>query len=102
MTQAYASGKRSIAFCDRCGRQCLYRELKKLTINSFLTSIKVCPDCWEPDQPQYQVAKLKITDPQGLYEPRPDPQNDEGTFVTVPVFALNTTLVLNSVTIVKG
>ena len=85
MAQQFATGKRSIAFCDRCGRQCLYRELRKLTINLHVTNIKVCPDCWEPDQPQYQVAKIKVTDPQGIMEPRPDPLNDEGTFVTLYV-----------------
>jgi hypothetical protein len=47
--------------------------MKKLTINEKVTNLKVCPDCWEPDHPQYQVGRLRINDPQGLREARPDP-----------------------------
>lgn len=68
----FSSGKHSIANCDRCGQQFYLRELKKLTIKTKQVSIKVCSECWEPDQPQLQVGMYPVNDPQAVREPRPD------------------------------
>jgi len=68
----YASGKHAIAECDRCGQRYKLKQLKKLTIKTKLVSIKVCPECWEPDQPQLQLGMYPVYDPQALREPRPD------------------------------
>jgi hypothetical protein len=68
----YASGKHSIAECDRCGQRYKLTELRKLTIKTKLVSIKVCPECWEPDQPQLQLGMYPVYDPQAVREPRPD------------------------------
>jgi len=68
----YASGKYSIAECDRCGQRYMLKELRKLTIKTKMVSIKVCPECWEPDQPQLQLGMYPVYDPQAVREPRPD------------------------------
>lgn len=68
----YASGKYSIAECDRCGQRYKLKQLRKLTIKTKQVSIKVCPECWEPDQPQLQLGMYPVYDPQAVYEPRPD------------------------------
>lgn len=68
----YASGKHSIAECDRCGQRYMLKELRKLTIKTKMVSIKVCPECWEPDQPQLQLGMYPVYDPQAVREPRPD------------------------------
>lgn len=68
----YAAGKYAIAECDRCGQRYKLKQLKKLTIKTKLVSIKVCPECWEPDQPQLQLGMYPVYDPQALREPRPD------------------------------
>lgn len=72
MPTKYASGKHSIAECDRCGQRYKLKELRKLTIKTKQVSIKVCPECWEMDQPQLQLGLYPINDPQGVREPRPD------------------------------
>jgi hypothetical protein len=72
MPSKFASGKHSIAECDRCGQRYKLSELKKLTIKTKQVSIKVCPECWEPDQPQLQLGLYPVNDPQGVREPRPD------------------------------
>ena len=54
MPNRFASGKWSIAECDRCGQRYKLKELKKLVIKTKLVNIKVCPECWEEDQPQLQ------------------------------------------------
>jgi hypothetical protein len=72
MTNRFASGKYSIAMCDRCGQQYKLKELRKLTIKTQQVSIKVCQECWEPDQPQLQLGMYPVDDPQGVREPRPD------------------------------
>ena len=72
MPTKYASGKHSIAQCDRCGQRYKLTELKKLTIKTKQVSIKVCPECWDPDQPQLQLGMYPVNDPQAVREPRPD------------------------------
>ena len=72
MPTKYASGKHSIAECDRCGQRYKLSQLKKLTIKTKLVSIKVCPECWDPDHPQLQLGMYPVNDPQAVREPRPD------------------------------
>jgi len=72
MASKYSSGKYSIAECDRCGFRYKLKELRKLTIKTKQVSIKVCPTCWEPDQPQLSLGLYPVNDPQAVREPRPD------------------------------
>ena len=72
MATKYASAKHTIAECDRCGQRYKLTQLKKLTIKTKQVSIKVCPECWEPDQPQLQLGMYPVFDPQAVREPRPD------------------------------
>ena len=72
MTTMFSSGKFAIAECDRCGFRYKLKNLKKLTIKTKNVSIKVCPECWEPDQPQLQLGMYPVNDPQAVREPRRD------------------------------
>ena len=72
MPSKYASGKNSIAECDRCAFRCKLKVLKTLTIKTKNVKIKVCPTCWEPDQPQLSLGLYPVNDPQAVREPRPD------------------------------
>jgi len=72
MPNKYSSGKYSIAECDRCGQRFKLTQLRKLTIKIKLVDIKVCPSCWEPDQPQLSLGMYPVDDPQAVREPRPD------------------------------
>jgi len=72
MPSQFSSGKYSIAECDRCGQRYKLKELRKLTIKTKQVTIKVCPECWEPDQPQLQLGMYPVNDPQAVREPRPD------------------------------
>lgn len=72
MSSKYSSGKHSIAECDRCGFRYKLKELRKLTIKTKQVSIKVCRNCWEPDQPQLSLGLYPVNDPQAVREPRPD------------------------------
>lgn len=72
MSNAFASGKNAIAECDRCGFQYKLKELKTLIIKARNVNLLVCPECWEPDQPQLLLGMYPINDPQALRNPRPD------------------------------
>jgi len=72
MPNKFSSGKYSIAECDRCGQRFKLKQLRKLTIKTKQVNIKVCPSCWEPDQPQLQLGMYPVDDPQAVREPRPD------------------------------
>jgi hypothetical protein len=72
MGNRFSSGRFSIAECDRCGQRYKLKELIKLVIKTKQVSIKVCPTCWEPDQPQLQLGMYPVDDPQAVREPRRD------------------------------
>jgi hypothetical protein len=72
MPERFASGKYAIAQCDRCDGRFMLKELKKEVIKTKLFSIKVCPSCWDPDQPQLSLGLYPVNDPQAVREPRPD------------------------------
>jgi hypothetical protein len=72
MSTKFSSGKYSIAECDRCGQRYKLKELKREIIKTKLYNIKVCPTCWDPDQPQLSLGLYPVYDPQAVREPRPD------------------------------
>jgi len=72
MPSKYSSGKFSIAQCDRCGFRFKLKQLKRLVIKTKNVNILVCPECWEPDQPQLSLGLYPVNDPQAVRNPRPD------------------------------
>ena len=80
MGNRFASGKNSIAMCDRCGQQFKLTALKKEVIKTKLYNLMVCPVCWDPDQPQLQLGMYPVDDPQAVRNPRKDT-----TYVTAGV-----------------
>jgi len=72
MGNRFASGKYSIAECDRCGQRYKLKQLKFEVIKTKLYQLKVCPECWDPDQPQLQLGMYPVDDPQAVRQPRPD------------------------------
>jgi hypothetical protein len=72
MGNRFASGKYSIAQCDRCDQRFKLRELRREVIKTKNYELLVCPQCWDPDQPQLQLGMYPVDDPQGVRNPRPD------------------------------
>lgn len=72
MGQPYASGKRTIGLCDRCGRQGMLNDLRKQVVKGEVTNLKVCGACLDKDHPQLFLGTVPIVDPQAVREPRPD------------------------------
>ena len=72
MGNRYASDRKAIAICDRCGFRFRLRELRTLIIKTKQVNMLVCKECWEPDQPQLQLGMYPVDDPQALRNPRPD------------------------------
>jgi hypothetical protein len=72
MTNRFTAGHKAISECDRCGQRYLLKRLKPLVIRTKVTNILVCPQCWEPDQPQNMQGMYPVEDPQAIRNPRPD------------------------------
>jgi len=72
MPSKYASGKFSIAECDRCGFRFKLKVLRHETVKTKLFQVKVCQECWSPDHPQLQLGMYPVNDPQAVRQPRPD------------------------------
>ena len=72
MANKFSSGKFAIAECDRCGQRYKLKELQKLVVKQQIKNILVCPECWEPDQPQLSLGMYPVDDPQAVRNPRPD------------------------------
>ena len=72
MSNRFASGKYAIAECDRCAQRYKLKELRTQTVKTRPFKIKVCPSCWDPDQPQLMLGMYPVNDPQAVRDPRPD------------------------------
>ena len=72
MGNRFASGKNSIAECDRCGQRFKLTALKKQVLKTKVYNLKVCSSCWDPDHPQLQLGMYPVDDPQAVREPRKD------------------------------
>jgi hypothetical protein len=72
MGNRFASGKNAIAECDRCSFRFKPTRLRKEVIKTKTYNLLVCPQCWDPDQPQLQLGMYPVDDPQGLRDPRRD------------------------------
>ena len=92
MGAGYASGKFAIALCDQCGQR-----FKLLQLIKDWKGFKVCEECYEPKHPQLE-PKRNITEPQALYQPRPEkrmaasvvkPRPDAGSVVKPPWVAVS-------------
>jgi|TARA_R100000544_G_scaffold35759_1_gene23345 hypothetical protein len=68
----FASGKKAIAYCDRCSFEYPYNDLRFEIFNQKRTGYRVCDECLDVDQPQLQLGKYATDDPQALLNPRPD------------------------------
>jgi hypothetical protein len=80
MGNRFASGKNSIAMCDRCGFQFKLTALRKLVVKTKINNVLVCSSCYDPDQPQLQLGMYPVDDPQAVRNPRRDT-----TYVTAGV-----------------
>ena len=80
MGNRYASGKNSIAMCDRCGFQYKLKELRMEIIKTKTFNFLVGKECWDPDQPQLQLGMYPVDDPQAVRNPRKD-----STYVTAGI-----------------
>ena len=72
MGNRFASGKKAIAMCDRCGQRYKLKTLKEEIIKTKRYNLLVCEECWDPDQPQLQLGMYPVDDPQALRNPRTD------------------------------
>lgn len=73
MSGPYASGKKALGFCDRCGWQVRLVTLKEEYVAGRRTGIRTCKTCHDPDHPQNWQGRVPVFDPQALRNPRPDP-----------------------------
>ena len=69
---SYASGKYAFGYCDRTGFRYPKKDLVPQIVNQRPTGLLVGRDVVDPDQPQLQLGRVRVDDPQALRNPRPD------------------------------
>ena len=94
MPNRFASGKYAIAECDRCAQRYMLKQLRIQTVKTRPFKIKVCPTCWDPDQPQLQLGMYPVDDPQAVREPRPDVSYLESGTTGLQELTVNSTALL--------
>lgn len=75
---AYATGRQSFGLCDYCGQRYPFSTLRK-----NWRGFKVCPEDYEPKEPQLEPLKYQ-GDAIALLEPRPDRTEPVVAYVGVP------------------
>lgn len=101
----YGRGTDARAVCDICGFICGYLELKDYIFDRRPTGLRVCPDCFDVDNPQTWVGSVYKTEPQALYQPRPNDINDlnmTGPFGWNPVTSFRIRPVLGKVEVITA
>jgi hypothetical protein len=69
---SYAAGKKAFGFCDRTGFRYSLKNLVPQIENQRPNGLLVGRDVVDEDQPQLQLGRLNMLDPQALRNPRPD------------------------------
>lgn len=72
MADKFSSGRWALGTCDMCAQVFKLHQLRPEIFNLRRTGFLVCEACWDLDQPQLQVGKYPINDPQALRNPRVD------------------------------
>ena len=72
MTSKFAVGRRALGTCDMCAEVGLLHRLKVEIYNQRPTGFLVCEECLDKDNPQLQLGKFPVNDPQALFQPRVD------------------------------
>ena len=67
----YASGKYAFGYCDITGFRYKLSDLVPLIRDGRDTGLRVGYDQLDVDNPQYELGRMSITDPQALRNPRP-------------------------------
>jgi len=73
----YARGKHAFGFCDVTGFRYALRDLVPLIRDGRDTGFRVGFDVLDKDNPQYELGRMKMSDPQALRNPRPDTALEE-------------------------
>ena len=68
----YARGKYAYGFCDVTGFRYALKDLVPLIRDGRDTGFRVGFDVLDKDNPQYELGRMKMSDPQALRNPRPD------------------------------
>ena len=68
----YANGKHAFGFCDRPGFRYRKKDLVPQIENQRPNGLLVGRDVLDKDQPQLQLGRLNMQDPQAIRNPRPD------------------------------
>jgi hypothetical protein len=72
MGNQFASEKRAVGICDRCGQRFKLATLKSESVRGKKLSNRVCSVCWDEDHPQNWQGARPVVDAQALRNPRPD------------------------------
>jgi hypothetical protein len=78
---AYAKGSKAFGFCDLTGFRYPLNELVWEVRLGKRTGFRVGKDVVDPDQPQLYLGRVKIFDPQSLYQPRVDTAQAEANAI---------------------
>ena len=68
----FASDRNALGICDRCGFSFMLKDLHYEIEDQRLNGLRVCSVCLDEDHPQLQLGEIIISDPEALYDPRPD------------------------------
>ena len=77
----------ALGLCDRCGFSFKLNQLHVEIYDERPNGLLVCSACLDVDNPQLQLGRLKVNDPQSLLDPRPDTgrPGSTGLFGWLPV-----------------
>ena len=90
-TQAAVSPPWALGQCDRCGFHYRLNQLHEEVYDERPNGLRVCSTCLDKDNPQLQLGRMRVDDPQSLLNPRPDVNRpgSTGLFGWMPIGNVN-------------
>lgn len=90
-TQSSTRPSWALGQCDRCGFHYRLNQLHAEIFDQRPNGLLVCKTCLDVDNPQLQLGRTRVNDPQSLLDPRIDINrpNSTGLFGWMPIGNFN-------------
>lgn len=80
----FVSDEQIPAICPRCGFRYKLSQMREEIFDQRPTGRRVCPDCWDLDDPHLEIKNIDVTDQGTVRDPLPHPQELSVVYSATP------------------
>jgi hypothetical protein len=80
---AFRQNAATPGICKRCGFRVRLSELRRQVVAGRVTSLRLCCECFDDDNPQLRLGWIRASDPQTVRKPSPPSEVERVTYGTL-------------------